>query len=97
MGDSDLRIVAIALILFTTYGIFVYLNANAGFTAVQAAQIQNSSQFDTPDSSGFISTLDNIGDMNVDYPEIFFINSILFGTIAFLLLFVGLRFLRGTG
>lgn len=96
MSFSDLRIAAIAIIIFFTYGTFLYLNANATQNQLNAT-VTNSSEFNTPDSTSFFNTLDEIGDMNTQYPEIFFINTMLFGTIAFLLVFVGLRYLRGTG
>lgn len=96
MAGADIKIVAIALIIFVTYGVFLYLNASAEETIISSQNI-NSSDYTTPESTGFWATVTEIGQMNIDNPEIFFINSILFGTIAFLLVFVGLRFLRGTG
>ena len=57
----------------------------------------NSTDYDKPNAFNLMDTLNKIGQMNMDHPELFFINSILFGTIAFLLVFIGLRFLRGTG
>lgn len=96
MAEVDVRIVAIAVLMFVTYGTFLYLNANADQEEVESGSV-NATQFDTPDSGGFFSTLAEIGQMNTEYPEIFFINTMLFGTVAFLLVFVGLRFLRGTG
>jgi hypothetical protein len=97
MADADIKVVAIALILFVTYGTFLFLNASASIpTGVTGAGI-NATDYTTPDTGSFWSTVTEIGSMQDNHPEIFFINTILFGTIAFLLLFVGLRFLRGTG
>lgn len=96
MSFSDLRIAAIAIILFLTYGTFLYLNASAEQTELSAS-VTNVSEFNTPDSVSFFDVLTEIGHMNTQYPEIFFLNTMLFGTIGFLLVFVGLRYLRGTG
>ena len=101
MSFADIRIVLIAFILFITYGTFLFMNASEsnieGGVEVGASSMANSTQFDTPDSGSFMGTLTTIGNMNTEQPELFFINSILFGGIAFILVFIGLRFLRGTG
>lgn len=94
MGESDMKIVAIAVIIFITYGIFLYLNASANLKEVTAESV-NSSDFNVPESNGFFDTVTEIGQMSIENPEIFFINSMLFGVIAFLLVFVVLRFARG--
>lgn len=96
MSGVDIKVVAIALVFAITYGIFIFLNANADTTTYDAGGV-NASQYNTPEAGNFFSQLDQVKELNVNNPEIFFINSILFGTIAFLLVFVGLRFLRGTG
>lgn len=96
MSFADIRIVAVALILAVTYGTFLFLNANAGQVEYTTDEI-NTTQYDTPDSGSFFSSLRSITTLQEDNPEIFFINTILFGVISFLLVFVGLRFLRGTG
>lgn len=93
---ADIRVVAFALLLFFTYGTFLYLNASAEQEELSAQSI-NASEYDTPESSGFWSTITEIGQMNTDNPEIFFLNTMLFGTVAILLAFVGLRYLRGVG
>lgn len=93
--SNDIKIVSIALVLALTYGTFVFMNANASTPTMQAPDTLNSTQYDTPDSGNFFSQLDQVKELNVDNPELFFINTIVFGTIAFLIAFVGLRFLRG--
>jgi hypothetical protein len=97
MGDADLKIVAIAIILFVTYGTFLYLNASANVAPSITVSGINGTDYTTPTTGSFWDTITEVGSMQDNHPEIFFINTILFGTIAFLLLFVGLRFLRGTG
>jgi len=97
MSFADLRIVAIAIILAVTYSTFLFLNASQNTPVDYTAGISNTSQYDTPDSGSFFDNLQEIGKLQSLNPEIFFMNTILFGTIAFLLVFVGLRFLRGTG
>jgi hypothetical protein len=94
MSDVDMRIVAIALIFSITYGTFLYMNMNEEQTSISAGSV-NSTEYNTPDSSGFFDTLNSLGQMQDSHPEIFFINTMLFGVIAVLLIFVGLRFLRG--
>lgn len=96
MSFTDVRIVAIALILAVTYGTFLFFNAQAEQTDY-SSKIENSTQYETPDSGNFFTQLESIGQMQDDHPEIFFINSMVFGVVAFLLVFVGLRFIRGTG
>ena len=96
MAEADIKIVIIAVVLAVTYGTFLYLNAAANQTDFSVGGV-NASQYDTPDSGSFFDTLSEIGSISVDSPELFFINTILFGTIAFILVFIGLRFLRGVG
>lgn len=93
---ADLRIVAIAFILASTYGTFMYFYSSqpAGDSNSPALPGQN---YTAPESMSFFSTLKNMIALNIDNPELFFVNSILFGTLAFLVVFVFLRYLRGTG
>lgn len=95
MSFADLRIVAIVVILASTYGIFNFLYSSAA-NEEQAVNMPDIN-YTEPASNDFFSTLDNIRKMNVENPEIFFVNSILFTVIGFLIIFVGLRYLRGTG
>jgi len=101
MSFADLRVVMVAFILFITYSTFLFMNASesgvVNSAGVGAASFGNTTQYNTPDSGSFFDTLGTIGEMNTSTPELFFINTILFGAIAFILVFVGLRFLRGTG
>lgn len=97
MADSDIKIVAIAIIIAITYGTFIFLNAGAGTDSFNPGGELNASAYNTPEAGDFFEQIESLKKMNVDNPEIFFINTILFGTIAFLLVFVGLRFLRGSG
>ena len=94
MGDSDMGIVAIALILAVTYGTFLFIYAGEKTTDITTNNI-NASDYNTPDSGSFFNVLEEVGNMHVKNPELFFINTMLFGVIAILLIFVGLRFLRG--
>lgn len=96
MSGVDIKIVAIALFFAVTFGAFNFLKANESTQNYEVVGI-NSSQYNTPDSGNFFTQIDNVKEMNVNNPEIFFVNSIVFGTIAFLLAFVVLRFVRGTG
>lgn len=101
MSFADLRVVMVAFILFITYSTFLFMNANesgvVNSAGVGAASFGNTTAYNTPDSSSFFGTLSTISAMNTNTPELFFINSILFGGIAFIVVFIGLRFLRGTG
>jgi len=97
MSYADLRIVAIALILAVTYGTFLYLNANAQTTSITNPGLTNTTDYNTPNSGSFWSDLTTITTMQASNPEIFFINTMLYGIIGFLLVFIFLRFLRGTG
>lgn len=95
MSFADIRIMAIVVILAATYGIFIYMysSANVEEQNVNMPDIN----YTSPESNDFFSTLDNIRKMNVENPEIFFVNSILFTAIGFMIVFIGLRYLRGTG
>lgn len=97
MSFADIRIIAIALILTVTYSIFLFLNASVPNAESYEAGKINASDYTTPEASSFWDTVDKIGFMQIQNPELFFINFMLFSTISFLLVFVGLRFLRGTG
>jgi len=95
MSYADLRIVAIAVILASTYGIFMYFYSSQpaeGNTPLLPGQ-----NYTAPESSSFFSTLKNMVALNMENPELFFVNSILFGTLGFLIVFIFLRYLRGTG
>ncbi len=94
MGGNDIGVVAVALIIALTYGVFLFYYSNAD-TNEYGMNIPNATQFDTPDSGNFFQQLSNIASISVDNQEIFFVNIMLFGAIAFLLVMVGLRFLRG--
>ncbi len=93
MGDIDVRIVGFVLILVASYGVFTYLYSSH--------QVSNNppplpgQDYTTPGSSSFFSTLKNMIALNFENPELFFVNSILFGTLAFLVVFIFLRYLRG--
>jgi len=102
MSFADLRVVMVAFILFVTYSTFLFMNASESGVVNEVgvnsfAGFGNTTKYNDPDAGGFFGTLTTIGEMNTNTPELFFINSILFGAIAFILVFVGLRFLRGTG
>lgn len=96
MSFADLRIVAIAIVLSTTYGLFMYF-----YSAQPAGSPQNPAMpgqnYTAPESASFFQTVQNMISLNVQNPEIFFVNSILFFTMAALIVFVVLRYLRGTG
>ena len=95
MSFVDVRIIAIVVILSATYGTwyFMYSSANIEEKNVNMPDIN----YTAPASHDFFSVLDNMRQISVDNPEIFFVNSILFTAIGFLIVFVGLRYLRGTG
>lgn len=97
MADSDIKLVAIAVLIAITYSTFLFLNSGAGSDTFNPGGKTNSSAYNTPESKDFFDRIDTMKKTNVDVPELFFINTILFGTIAFLLGFVLLRFLRGSG
>jgi hypothetical protein len=95
-SGADLQIIAIVLILSITYGTFMFLYGadNSPGTAYQQIPGQN---YTTPDSSGFWSSIKTAVSLNIDNPEIFFVNTILFGTLGTLVVLIALRFLRGQG
>ena len=95
MSFVDVRIIAIVVILSATYGtwFFMYSSANIEEQKVNMPDIN----YTSPASYDFFSVLDEMRSMSVENPEIFFVNSILFTAIGFLIVFVGLRYLRGTG
>ena len=96
MSGSDIRIVAIAFLLMMTYGTFMYLyvdDSNKEYTFDNL----NSTQYSTPDSSNFFDIINDIKDLSVNNEEIFFVNTIFFGLLSLLIVFIGLRYLRGTG
>lgn len=97
MSYADLRVVAIVLVLAASYGIFTFLFALEPQQETLDDPGNLDMNYSTPQSSGFWGAVNNAISMQVNDPEIFFINSILFGTLAFLILFIGLRFFRGTG
>jgi len=96
MSYADLRIVGIAFILASTYGTFMYFYTSqpAEGSSIPSLPGQN---YTAPESSSFFSTLKNMVALNMENPELFFVNSILFGTLGFLIVFIFLRYLRGTG
>lgn len=95
MGDADVHFVAIVVLLAITYGIFMYLHSDQ--PAESSTPSLPAQDYTAPESSSFFSTLQKMIALNMENPELFFVNSILFGTIAFLGVFVFLRYLRGTG
>lgn len=97
MSYADLRVVAIVLVLAASYGIFTFLFALEPQQEALDDPGNLDMNYSTPESSSFWDSVNNAISMQVNDPEIFFINSILFGTLGFLILFIGLRFFRGTG
>jgi len=95
-GNNDLGIVAIVFILMVTYGTFLFMYSNSEQSSYGYTDQINKSDYNTPNSGNFFDQVENVKDLNVDNPEIFFINSMIFGTLGLLVAFVGLRFLRGS-
>lgn len=95
MSYADLQILAIALILATTYGIFMFMYASQPATELQVPE--TGTNYTPPSEGDFFSNVNAAVKLNTENPEIFFVNSILFTTIAFLLVFIFLRYVRGTG
>ena len=96
MSFADIRIVAIVLVLASTYGIWLFEYSSQTTSSIQNPGMPGQN-YTEPSSSSFFGTINNAVKINVQNPEIFFINSILFITLALLVVFVGLRYLRGTG
>ena len=95
MSGVDVQIVAIVIIFASAYGIFNYMYAQ-GSIEDQTINMPDVN-YTNPESGNFFNTVDEIRQLNVDNPEIWFVNSILFTVIAFMIVFIGLRYLRGTG
>lgn len=93
--SNDLGFVAIILVLALTYGTFMFLYSSENVEPGQPYNSMASENYTAPSSTGFWSSISDVAALNVSSPEIFFINTIVFGTIATLLVLVGLRFLRG--
>lgn len=96
MSYADLQIVAIALILSTSYGVFMFMYAEQPTSELQT-QTGNYSNYSQPSSGDFFSNVNAAVKLNMENSEIFFVNSILFTPIVFLLAFIFLRYVRGTG
>lgn len=93
--SNDLGFVAIILVLALTYGTFMFLYSSDNIEPGRPYNSMAAENYTAPSSSGFWSSISDIAALNTSSPEIFFINTIVFGTIATLLVLVGLRFLRG--
>lgn len=96
-GSNDLGFIAIILILALTYGTFLFMYSSENTEPGQPYNSMASENYTAPSSSGFWSSLSNVVSLNTSSPELFFINTIVFGTIGTLTVLVGLRFLRGQG
>lgn len=96
MGDADVHFVAIVVLLASTYGVFTYLYSSQPAESSSSSDLPGQN-YTAPESSSFFGTLKNMIALNMENPELFFVNSILFGTLAFLVVFIFLRYLRGTG
>ena len=94
-GSNDLGFVAIILVLALTYGTFLFMYSSDNQEPGQPYNQQAAENYTSPSSSGFWSSLSDVVSLNTSSPEIFFINTIVFGTIGTLVVLVGLRFLRG--
>lgn len=96
-GSNDLGFVAIVLLIALTYGTFMFLYAAENPEPGKPYNQMPAENYTHPDSTNFWGSLNAIVSLNTSSPELFFINTILFGTIATLTVLVGLRFLRGQG
>lgn len=92
--SNDLGFVAIILIIALTYGTFMFMYSNEQEPG-QPYNKMAAENYTSPSSTGFWSSLSNVVSMNTSSPELFFINTIVFGVIGTLTVLVGLRFLRG--
>lgn len=97
MGGNDLGFVAIILIIALTYGTFLFMYSSENTEPGQPYSSMAAENYTAPSSSGFWSSLSNVVSLNTSNPELFFINTIVFGSIGTLTVLVGLRFLRGQG
>jgi hypothetical protein len=93
-GNGDIVLVAIILLLGGIYGTFIFLYGSGDVpgTTGLARPEQN---YTVPESTGLWDSLTGMISLNLEQPEIFFMNTIVFGTLATLLVLVVLRFLRG--
>lgn len=96
MSFSDIRIVAILVLFVGLYAFFNFLYASSEQN--QDTFVGNSTNtYNTPASSGFWTTINNIAQFNTKTPEIAFLNTTIFLTFSAIVVFLGLRFFRGTG
>lgn len=95
MSYADILIVTIIVVFATTYGVFNYMYAQG---SIEDKALENPGMnYTSPNSDSFFNTVDEVRQINVDNPEIWFVNSILFSVMGFLVVFLILRFARGTG
>lgn len=96
-GSNDLGFIAIILIIALTYGTFMFLYSSDNIEPGQTYNSMAAENYTAPSSTGFWSSLSDAVSLSTSSPELFFINTIVFGTIGTLTVLVGLRFLRGQG
>ena len=97
MSFVDVRVVAYVVVLAAAYAIFATSYGVQPLATTGTLQPFGASAVQHTDDAGFFDTIKQAVELNIDTPELFFINSILFSTLAILIVFVGLRYVRGTG
>lgn len=93
MAEADFRIITLMVFFVASYGVFMYFYANEQETRMNSTM--PGQNYTEPSSTGFFSTVKSMIKINIEQPEIGFVNSIFFIPLGFLLVFVGLRYFRG--
>lgn len=97
MSFIDVKIILICFVMFGTLGIFNYLLANSQTNTNTQLDNTYNENYTSPSSTNFFSTVNTMISFQFDNPELIWINVILFGALSAIAIFIGLRFLRGTG
>lgn len=95
-GNNDIMVVLIVLILAATWATWLFLFANSSTTSPQGPLSIPGQNYTAPDSSGFFGQIGKLEQLSINNPEIAFVNGIVFIPIGFILVFIALRFFRGS-
>ena len=97
MSFADIRIIAILVIFISLYGVFNVLYVSNEVTQSGSFSSNNSNAYDHPDTGDFWTTMNSMAAVNTTVPELAFLNATIFLAFSAIVVFLGLRFLRGTG
>lgn len=98
MSYADVRIIAIVMVLASTFGVWQLMYAQSTMPSnSQEVIAPNHTAYGNPNPGNIWEIVLKSVSISVSSPEIFFINSIFFFVMIILVIFIMLRFIRGTG